>query len=57
MLRTDGGYFNEFDAAAGEIRGGLIKSLLVPPAAATDVMEILDECRRQLGLIYLFGCG
>lgn len=57
VFRADGGYLNEFDAAAGEIRGGLTKSLLVPPAATMDVMEILDECRRQLGLIYPFERG
>lgn len=54
VFRADGGYLNEFDTAAGEIRSGLTKSLLVPPAATMDVMEILDECRRQMGLVYPF---
>ena len=54
VFKADGGYLNEFDAVAGEIRGGLIQSLLVPPGATTDVMEILDECRRQMKLVYPF---
>ena len=54
VFQADGSYLNEFDAAAGEIRHGLTQSLLVPPRATTDVMEILDECRRQMGLVYPF---
>ena len=54
VFHADGGYLTEFDTAAGEIRGGLTQSLLVPPRATTDVMEILDECRRQMKLVYPF---
>lgn len=57
VFRGDGGYLNEFDAAAGEIRAGLTGSLLVPPAATVDVMKIMDECRRQMGLVYPFERG
>lgn len=57
VFRGDGGYLNEFDAAAGEIRAGLTGSLLVPPAATVDVMKIMDECRRQMGLVYPFEQG
>ena len=54
VFKADGGYLNEFDMVAGEIRSGLTQSLLVPPGATTDVMEILDECRRQMKLVYPF---
>ena len=54
MFKAEGGYHNEFDVAAGEIRKGLTQSLLVPPSATVDVMEILDECRRQMKLVYPF---
>lgn len=54
VFKADGGYLNEFDVVAGEIRDGLTQSPLVPPAATVDVMEILDECRRQMKLVYPF---
>lgn len=54
VFKADGSYLNEFDAAAGEIRSRLTQSLLVPPGATMDVMEILDECRRQMKLVYPF---
>ena len=50
----DGSYTNEFDCAAAEIREGLTESRLVPPQATVDVMVILDECRRQMGVVYPF---
>lgn len=50
----DGSYVCEFDAVAREIRQGLVQSRLVPHRATLDVMEILDECRRQMGLRYPF---
>lgn len=54
VFKANGGYLNEFDMVAGEIRSGLTQSILVPPSATVDVMEILDECRRQLNLVYPF---
>ena len=54
VFKADGGHLNEFDVVAGEIRGGLAQSQLVPPSTTTDVMGILDECRRQMGLVYPF---
>jgi len=45
---------NEFNRAAEEIRAGLTESSWVPPQATMDVMEIMDECRRQIGLVYPF---
>ncbi len=45
---------NEFDLVAGEIREGKRESAYVPPQATMDVMEIMDECRKQIGLIYPF---
>ena len=54
MFCGDGSYTNEFDCAAAEIRGGLTESMLVPPKAPKDVMVILDECRRQMGVVYPF---
>ena len=49
-----GGMQNEFDLVAGEIREGLIESRYVPHKATMDVMEMLDECRRQMHLVYPF---
>ncbi|MBR3495069.1 MAG: Gfo/Idh/MocA family oxidoreductase [Clostridia bacterium] len=45
---------NEFDLAAQEILDGRTESAYIPPRATMDVMEILDECRRQIGLVYPF---
>lgn len=50
----DGGYQNEFDLTAAEIRQGLTESRFVPLQATVDVMEILQECRAQMGLRYPF---
>ena len=45
---------NEFDRAAEEIRLGRIQSAYVPARATVDVMDIMDECRRQMNLVYPF---
>lgn len=54
IVRGDGSMTNEFDRAAEEIRAGLTESKFVPHQATLDVMEIMDECRRQMGLVYPF---
>ena len=45
---------NEFDLVAEEIRAGRKTSALVPPEATMEVMDLLDECRHQIGLVYPF---
>ena len=45
---------NEFDRVAEEIRQGKTESAIVPPQATIDVMEIMDECLNQIGLVYPF---
>ena len=42
----------EFDHMAEAVRAGQTTSVLVPPQATTDVMEIMDTCRSQMGLVY-----
>ena len=54
VFSGDGSYLNEFDLVAGEIRLGKKESDYVPRQATMDVMEIMDECRRQMGLVYPF---
>ena len=49
-----GGRRNQFDLVAREIRAGLMESRYIPPAATIAVMEIMDECRRQMNLVYPF---
>lgn len=55
-IRVSGGgtYLGEFDIVASEIRQGLTQSAYVPLQSSVDVMTILDECRRQLHLVYPF---
>lgn len=50
--KTD--YLTEFTRAAQEIRAGRKESVYIPFAATRNCMLILDECRRQLGLVYPF---
>ena len=50
----DGSILNEFNLAANEILAGRTQSAYVPPTATVDVMRIMDECRRQMGLVYPF---
>lgn len=54
IFEGSGGYLNEFDIVASEILSGLCESRFVPLDATIDVMEIMDECRRQMGLVYPF---
>ena len=53
-VEGDGSYVHEFDTVAEEIRRGLTESPLVPHRATVDVLDILDACRRQMGLVYPF---
>lgn len=50
--KTD--YITEFDRVAEEIRQGKTESAYIPFAATRACMEIMDECRRQMGLQYPF---
>ncbi len=44
----------QFDRAAEEMRSGRKESAFVPPQATVDVMEMLDEIRRKIGLKFSF---
>ena len=50
--KTD--YLTEFSRAADEIRAGRTESLYIPHKSTLDCMRIMDECRRQMGLVYPF---
>ena len=54
LFTGKGDYLNEFDLVAGEIKSGLTESRFVPLQATLDVMEIMDTCRAQMGLVYPF---
>ena len=54
ILQGRKGYTIEFDNVADEIRRGLTASAFIPPQMTLDCMCILDECRRQMGLVYPF---
>lgn len=47
-------YLNEFERCAYEIRQGKKESDYIPFKATLDCMKIMDECRRQMGLVYPF---
>ncbi len=50
--KTD--YLTEFSRAAEEIRAGFTESAYVPHSATLDCLKIMDECRRQMNLVYPF---
>jgi len=50
--KTD--YLTEFTRVAEEIRAGKTESAYIPFAATRDCMRIMDECRRQMHLVYPF---
>lgn len=50
--RTD--YLTEFTRAAREIRSGKTESEYIPFEATRECMKIMDECRRQMNLVYPF---
>lgn len=45
-------YARQFSNVAEEIRAGCTEGLKVPARTTVDVMRILDECRRQMGLVF-----
>lgn len=45
-------YRNEFDDTAADILAGKTESDLVPHRATRDIMAIMDDCRRQMGVVY-----
>lgn len=50
--KTD--YLTEFTRAADEIRRGKTESDYIPFSATLNCLKIMDECRRQMKLIYPF---
>ena len=54
VIQGERGYNKEFDAVASEIREGLMESRFIPMRSTLDCMRILDECRRQMKLVYPF---
>lgn len=46
------GYVYEFDKCAEDIRAGRIESSVMTAKDTLEVMEIMDECRRQNALVY-----
>jgi predicted dehydrogenase len=54
VFKGNGGYDNEFSIVADEIVSGKRESEYVPLKATLDVMEIMDECRRQMNFRYPF---
>lgn len=61
-LRTDGKeeifemegllYGTQFSNVAAEIRAGKKEGEMIPAKSTVEVMSLLDECRRQMGLVY-----
>lgn len=50
--KTD--YITQFDAVAKEIKGCRKESAFIPFDATAECMKIMDECRKQMGLVYPF---
>lgn len=50
--KTD--YLTEFNCVAEEIRNGKKESAYIPFEATRECMKIMDECRRQMNLVYPF---
>ncbi|MCH5321389.1 MAG: Gfo/Idh/MocA family oxidoreductase [Eubacterium sp.] len=50
--KTD--YLTEFTRAAEEIRAGKTESSYIPFEATRACMQIMDECRKQMNLVYPF---
>ncbi len=54
VVKGEGTYVNEFDTVAKEIKEGKLESEYIPHKATLDVMSIMDECRKQMNLVYPF---
>ena len=52
ILRGKKGYVYEFDACAADILAGRTVSTVMKPQSTINVLKIVDECRRQNGLVY-----
>ena len=50
--KTD--YLTEFTRVAEEIRAGKTEPVYIPHSATRDCMRIMDECRKQMNLVYPF---
>lgn len=50
--KTD--YLTEFTRSSEEIKNGKIESEFIPFEATENCMKIMDECRRQMNLVYPF---
>lgn len=50
--KTD--YLTEFTRAAKEIREGRTESRYIPFESTSACMQIMDECRKQMNLVYSF---
>ena len=50
--KTD--YLTEFTRAAEEIKAGKTESAFIPFDSTRDCMKIMDECRKQMKLVYPF---
>ncbi len=57
IFKAKTNYVNEFNAVASEILSGKKQSEIYTPQDVIGVMEILDECRRQGGVVYPFEKG
>ncbi len=47
-------YLSQFDTVAAEITAGKLESTMVSARSTIDTMKIIDECRKQMGLVYPF---
>lgn len=45
-------YGKQFTNVAAEIRSGAKEGVAVPAKSTVDCLEILDQCRQQMGLVY-----
>lgn len=52
-MNFNAAYLPEFDDTAADIRSGKAQSSIVPHKATLDTMELLDSCRKQMGVVFL----